>query len=159
MRTAMLLGRAALVLPLCLGACTTTRIEQRPMSAMMAPALAVEQFLGAVNAQDFGRMSSLFGTKEGAIASRDPKENVEKQMFLLATILRHEDYQVEGEQVVPGRLAEATQLNVALTLNQKKVMVPFVVVRAKGEKWLVECIEIENVTHPSGTPSARCVNK
>ena len=129
------------------------------MSAMMAPALAVEQFLGAVNAQDFSRMSSLFGTKEGTIASRDPKENVEKQMFLLATILRHEDYQVQGEQAIPGRLAEATQLNVSLTQSEKKVMVPFVVVRSKGEKWLVECIEIENVTNPSGTPSSRCISK
>ena len=104
-------------------------------------------------------MSKLFGTKEGAISSRDPKENVEKQMFLLATILRHEDYQVQGEQAVPGRLTEATQLNVSLTLSEKKVMVPFVVVRSKGEKWLVECIEIENVTNPSGTPSSRCIAK
>ena len=104
-------------------------------------------------------MSNLFGTKDGTIGQRDPKESVEKQMFLLASILRHEDYQVEGERPIPGRLAEATQLNVALTLSKKKVMVPFVVVRAKGEKWLVECIEIENVTNPSAKSSARCVER
>jgi hypothetical protein len=127
--------------------------------AAMAPALVVEQFLGAVNSQDFGRMGTLFGTKDGTIAGRDPKENVERQMFLLSTILRHEDYRIEGDQPVPGRLSEATQLNVALTVKEKRVMVPFVVVRAKGDKWLVECIEIENVTNPNGTPSARCVNK
>jgi hypothetical protein len=157
MRAAMFLVRASLLLPLVTGGCTK-RVEVRPMAAM-GPALAVEQFLGAVNTQDYIRMSNLFGTKEGPILGRDPRENVEKQMFLLATVLRHEDYEVKGEQAVPGRLSEATQLNVSLTLNQKKIMVPFVMVRGKNDKWLVECIEIENVTNPSGTPSTPCIAK
>jgi hypothetical protein len=156
MRAANIL-RASVVLPVFLGACAK-RVEISPV-ASMGPAIVVEQFLGAVNAQNYQRMGNLFGTKDGPIAQRDPKEDVEKQMFLLSTILRHEDYSVEGEQPVPGRLGEATQLNVALTMNQKKVMVPFVVVRSKGDKSLVECIEIENVTNPSGTPTTRCVGK
>jgi hypothetical protein len=99
----MLLRGVVVLLPVFLAACTQ-RVEVRPM-AQMAPALVVEQFLGAVNSQDFNRMGTLFGTKEGTIAGRDPKENVEKQMFLLASILRHEDYRIEGDQAVPGRLS------------------------------------------------------
>jgi hypothetical protein len=153
----MSLLRASVLLAILLPGCTK-QVVVNPVAAM-GPAMVVEQFLGAVNAQNYAQMGNLFGTKDGPIAARDPKENVEKQMFLLGTVLRHEDYQVQGEQAVPGRMGLATQLNVAMTMNQKKITVPFVVVRSKGEKWLVECIEIENITNPTGTPTTPCVSR
>jgi hypothetical protein len=151
----MSLLRASVLLVILLPGCTK-RVVMSPVAAM-GPAMVVEQFMGAVNAQNYSAMGNLFGTKDGPISGRDPRENVEKQMFLLGSVLHHEDYQVQGERSVPGRLGEATQLNVTITMHQKKIMVPFVVVRTKGEKWLVECIQIENVTNPSGTAVAPCV--
>ena len=123
------------------------RVEVTPVR-LVAPAMVVEQFLGAVNAKDYMRMGSLFGTKDGPVTERDDQDNVEKRMFALASVLRHEDYKVEGEQPVPGRPDEAVQLTVIMTIGEKKFTVPFTVVRSKGESWLVEDIGITNITFP-----------
>lgn len=112
----------------------------------VAPALIVEQFLTAANSKDLTTMGNLFGTRDGPISRRDPKQNVEQQMFTLATILKHDDYQFEGESIVPGRQHEATQFNVLMTFGPRKVSVPFVVVQSKSSGWMVEEIGITKIT-------------
>ena len=45
--------------------------------ATLATSLVIEQFLRAVNAKDLDTMARLFGTRDGSIRNRDPKQQVE----------------------------------------------------------------------------------
>jgi hypothetical protein len=108
--------------------------------------LAVERFLSAVNTDDLDTMSRLFGTREGAILQRDARAEVERRMYALASILKHKNYAVEGEGIVPGRLGEAVQYSVLLSIGERDVSVPFILVQTRNDGWLIEQIGIERIT-------------
>jgi hypothetical protein len=120
------------------------RVDMTPASSVGA-SLALEQFLRAANANDLTRMATLFGTRDGPTTNRDPKDLVEKQMFVFANVLRHDDYKLESEQIVPGRRDEAIQLNVGLTQKGKKVIIPFTMVRATGDRWMIEQFDLQKL--------------
>ncbi len=138
------------------------RIDVQPAGSV-GPALVVEQFLRAANAAAANDssgvqvMGRLLGNKEGPVSQQWPPQEVHQRMYLTASILKHDDAKIIGEQLVPGRISEAKQLNVELTMGPRKVTVPFILVLAKGDKWLVECIELEQITNP-GSGSTRCTN-
>jgi hypothetical protein len=118
-------------------------------SSGVGPALVVEQFMRALNSEpkDLATMGRLFGTKEGPIADRDPKAQVEQRMFAIATVLHHDDYEVLREQQVPGRTGEATQLLVRVKSGERANTVPFTMVRYKDGAWLIEQIGIDVITN------------
>lgn len=108
----------------------------------MAPRLIVERFLQATNADDITTMGQLFGTKDGPIIDRDPRPEVEKRMYALASLLKHQDYRIEGQEIVPGRLNEAIKILVRLKMGEDSPILPFTVVRS-GNGWLVEQIDLD----------------
>jgi hypothetical protein len=125
-------------------------VAQAPQMAF-APAMTVERFLRAANQNDLDTMGALFGTTAGSVRATWTPREVDERMFLLASLLRHTDYSIVGEQIVPGRREEATQLNVRLVVAQGPVQVPFTLVRARNQ-WLIENINIERITHPGRRP-------
>lgn len=140
--------RMLLPLVLALSACTTRteRIAVRPQDADVAPVLTVERFLRAVNARDYETMARLFGTKSGPVLDRDPRQEVERRMFALASVLRHDDYALEDKLPAPGRSGEAVMVVVRLKIGDKSIPVPFTVVRSDKAGWLVENIDILRIT-------------
>lgn len=118
----------------------------------VGPALVLERFLRAANANDVETMSQLFGTRDGSILRRDDRADVEARMFVLASLLRHTDYQIEGAEIVPGRLREATRLLVRMQFGERQVVVPFTMVRFGEDGWLVEQVGIERITGGTLTP-------
>ena len=126
------------------------------------PSLTIERFLQAASsvtqlseaqgqgaaqmADEIDAMARLFGTTEGSILDRDPRDEVEQRMFLIARILEHTDYAIAGERAVPGRSREAIEVNVRLTTATGDVDVPFTVVQAGGD-WLIEKIGLEAITN------------
>lgn len=112
----------------------------------LAPALVVERFLQAANHKDLATMARLFGTRDGPVAERDPQSEVEQRMYTLASILRHDDYALEGERLVPGRTGEAIQIVVRMRFGNRQVPVPFTLVRTARRGWLVEQIDVEAIT-------------
>jgi hypothetical protein len=132
---------------LVLSGCTTRTVQPtRSADGGVGPAMVIERFLRAANSNDLDTMASLFGTVDGPIASQGSAQDVDDRMFVLASLLRHEDYRIESEQIVPGRRDVATQLNVELTIGTSPVVVPFTLVRSKGGAWLIEQIEVERIT-------------
>lgn len=125
---------------------TVSSREQAPGGGAVAPALLVERFLQAANANDIETMGQLFGTREGSLLERDPRENVEQRMFTLASLLRHDDYSIRGERVVPGRSEEAIQILTRLEQGDDISDVPFTVVRTGDGGWLVEQIDMDDLT-------------
>jgi hypothetical protein len=139
--TGLLLG-AVVLLSACAGAA-----PRSPENAL-APTMIIERFLRAANQNDLDTMGSLFGTRDGAINRTWSRKEMDERMFLLASLLRHTDYTVGGEQIVPGRREEATQYMVRLVVAQGPAQVPFTLVRTRANEWLIESIGIERITHP-----------
>jgi len=131
-----------------LTACVTRTVEvpQEVQAPGVAPALVVERFLQAANAQDLETMARLFGTRDGSVLRRDPRREVEERMFAIASVLRHEDYALAGEGLVPGRSSEALRVFVRLRTTTREVVVPFTVVRTKRDGWMVEQIDLTPIT-------------
>lgn len=132
-----------MVLPL--AACTTQR-QPRASSelAAVAPALSVERFLQAVNAQDFDSMARIFGTVDGPVEG--DRVEVELRMSTLADILRHQDYRIATERLQPGREHPTRRVGVDLDLGNRTVQdVAFMVVQTREGRWMVEEIDLEKV--------------
>lgn len=118
----------------------------------LAPTMIVERFLRAANQNDLDTMASLFGTRDGPVSRSWSRQEADERMFLLASLLRHTDYTVTGERIVPGRREEATNIDVRLVVATGPVSVPFTLVRARNRQWLIEQVGIERVTHPGRLP-------
>jgi len=112
----------------------------------VATSLVIDQFLRAANSNDLDTMARLFGTRSGSVLKRDPKEQVDRQMFALASLLRHESYEVVRREIVPGRRDEATQLVVRMKIGARQVDVPYTLVYSVDRNWLIEIIELAAVT-------------
>lgn len=148
-------------------ACATTRIERDPM-ASVAPAMSVEAFLQAANANDYQSMAELFGTPDGPVAntgstfgcafkkmgswfglgdSCTKRYEVELRMSAIAHLLRHEDYRLSEAGMVPGRPTPTRRVAVNLTQDGREIAgVPFTVVRSGDDRWLVQEIGLETIT-------------
>lgn len=145
--TGLLLGATAL-----LSACASSPAPAGAPSGSAAaqayaPAMVIERFLRAANQNDLDTMSNLFGTAAGPVARTWTRREIDERMLLMANLLRHTDYTILGEQIVPGRRGEATMFNVRLVATQGPVQVPFTLVLARNQ-WLIEQIGIERLTNP-----------
>lgn len=137
------------------GGCSTHSTNQSG-SSNVAPQLVVEQFLRAVNGtfesndavrnNSLETMARLFGTREGSIMKRDPRKDVDQRMFALASILRHDDYAIGNQQLIPGRQNEAIRLMVNMKFGTRSVGVPYTMVKTTKGDWLVEQIDVEPIT-------------
>lgn len=131
---------------LVLAACASRAEPSRSFDAAgLAPSLVVERFLQAANRQDLETMARLWGTAEGLVIERDPRAEVEKRLFATALILQHDDFEIQGEQIVPGR-PEAKQIIVRMQIGERQVPVAHTLVRSKKRGWLVESIDLEAIT-------------
>jgi hypothetical protein len=139
----------ALLLPLVvLAACGSP--PRVPAMDSPGPALVVERFLQAANTNDLHTMTQLFGTARDTIDQLEPRERAERRMQVLASLLRHEDYTIQGQRAVPGRLQDATELIIEFKMGDRTVIVPHLVVR-RGGSWIIERIDVEALTTRSAS--------
>ena len=138
----------AVVLAFALSTAACVKQEVISAGSNVGSSLVVEQFMRAANGKDLDGMARLFGTKDGPVAGRWPKDEIEKRMFVISTELKHEDFTVTAEQIVPGRGVDATKLTVKLRKDGKDYNVPFTLVRYKDTSWLVEQIGLDVITAP-----------
>lgn len=112
------------------------------VGAAMAPAAAVEQFMGFAAQQKYTEMGYVFGTASGPLAEQQAPDRVVRRMQAISTVLRHDSYSMAGVVPVPGR-ANARQVTVQMRQGGRTVTVPFTVVQAPGGRWLVEVVDLE----------------
>lgn len=135
------------VLMIALTACGgSTRSGGPPAVASPGPALAVERFLQAANSNDLTTMMQLFGTSSRTIDQLDGQAKAEQRMYVLASLLRHDDFNILGREAVPGRLQDAVLLRVQLTRGDETVVVPHLVVRRDRGGWIIERVDVEPLT-------------
>lgn len=139
--------RESLILLMVMAACGGgERAPRTPASQSPGPALVVERFLRAANANDLETMTQLFGSSKQTIVQLEGQTQAERRMYLLASLLRHDDWSIEGEETVPGRMTDATDLQVQLTQGGDTAVVPFLVVRKSSDGWIIERIDVEPLT-------------
>jgi hypothetical protein len=108
----------------------------------MAPAAAVEQFMGFAAQQRYTEMGYVFGTARGPLAQQQAPQRVARRMQAIAHVLRHDTYSMTGVTPVAGR-ADARQVTVQIRRGQRTATVPFIVVQGPGGRWLVEVVDLE----------------
>lgn len=148
-----------------LTACTTVVVDT-PASAIGAQ-LSVERFLQAANQRDVLAMGQLFGTVGGPLMDTGgtlgcafkkigswfgghscvKKTEVEIRMDAIASILLHDNYRLVGDRRLPGRNSLAREVLVDLTMSPGVIVssLPFVVVRSRDGRWLVEQVDLQRV--------------
>ena len=112
------------------------------VSAAMAPAAAVEQFMAFAAQQRYTEMGYVFGTARGPLAQQQAPERVGRRMQAIAHVLRHDTYSMTGVVPVPDR-PDARQVTVQIRRGQRTRTVPFTVVQGPGGRWLVEVVDLE----------------
>lgn len=137
-------------LMMAVAACTTTQQDITPASESPGPALVVERFLQASNANDLETMGQLFGTKDRTIVELDGQTRAEERMYILASLLRHDDWSIQGQRRVPGRMTDATELLVEVKRGARTAVVPFLIVRRARGGWIIERIDVEPLTSSDG---------
>jgi hypothetical protein len=136
---------AAVIVAL-LSACGGGREASYSPAPSPGSALVVERFLQAANANDLTTMIQLFGTAQQTIDQLDGRSKAERRMYVLASLLRHDDYAIRGQRPVPGRIGEAIELQVQLLKSDQSVLVPFTLVEKDAGGWIIEKIDIEPLT-------------
>lgn len=135
------------ILPACLLAgCATTAIPPQSTPGAPAAAAAVEKFFQLVEAKEYNEMAYVFGTANGPFMSQREPGEAERQMYLIATILEHESFNIDSERPVPGRLGRAVAFTVNMTQRGQSYAVPVVTVLGDGSRWYVERVDLEAVT-------------
>lgn len=137
---------AAAVLSLVAAACGGPSRAAPPASEGPAPQLVVERFLQAANINDLQTMTSLFGTADKTIDQLEAPAMAQRRMYVLASLLRHDDFAIQGQRIVPGRMEDATEVLVRIRKGEKQVTVPHLVVRTRRGGWIIEKIEVERLT-------------
>lgn len=112
----------------------------------IAPAVAVERFLQLAADRDYIQMGWIFGTESGPILRQHPQPEVERRMYAIASVLRHDSFVAGPGSPVPGRMGRAERFVVQIHDGGKRYDVPFIVVRGSGDRWYVEQVDLAAVT-------------
>lgn len=108
--------------------------------------LAVRGFLDGANSDDYGRMSSLFGTDKGPAVKRFGVTDVEQRMIFLAGILKHRSYELQQSnlaQLGPDRIRWEARMQ---GTRKGGVVVPVITVPDGGGRWYVERLNLDALT-------------
>jgi hypothetical protein len=113
---------------------------------------SVEQFLGAVKANDLDRMGGLWGTERGPAAGWMKPGELRQRLTVIQKYLDHGGYRIiEGPLLVPAR-SELRTYRIELQRAGCSQLVPIDVIRTRSGGWLVYDVHLES----AGSPMARC---
>jgi hypothetical protein len=108
--------------------------------------MAVRGFLDGANADDYQRMSDLFGTKDGPAVERFGVTDVEQRMIFLSGILKHRSYELSQAnlaQLGPDRVRWEARMT---GTRKGSVVVPIVTVPDRAGRWYVEVLNLDALT-------------
>ena len=131
------------VLLLALAACRTAAPRDDPqLTGAASPRAAVEEFLGAIRAQDLQAISEVWGTTRGPARDVVDRDQLEKRELIMQCFFAHDSYQIKGD--APGEKNSRVFL-VALTNGRLTRETNFYTVQGPSERWYVERADLEPV--------------
>ena len=111
--------------------------------------MAVRGFLDGANADDYTRMSNLFGTDKGPAIERFGVTDIEQRMIFLSSILKHSSYELQQAnlaQLGPDRIRWEARM---VDTRKGRVVVPIITVPDGGGRWFVERLNLDALTTSS----------
>ena len=136
-RTLGTLARLSLGALLATAACRTT--PSGSMTGAPAARQAVDQFMGAVRAQDLQGLSTIWGTTNGPARDQIERTELERRELLMMCYLTHDRYRILGDEQAAGG---ARTLRVELTRGALTRATNFTVVRGPSERWYVQDVDL-----------------
>lgn len=142
-------------------ACGGSRVGPEPAGEGGAtPEQAVERFLGAARdaqrsrragqmtlaEQHYDQMAYVFGTEKGSILRDEGAARVRDRMIALAGLLDPRNYRVQPNIDARAKETGRTTITVELSHQGTVKIVPFTVVRGRGDRWFVERIDMRSLT-------------
>ena len=138
---------AVLATVLALG-CGGGRASQTPVPQTLSQAL--DQFLGAVKANDLNRMSQLWGTDRGPAADWMQPGDLRKKLTVIQIYLNHTGYRVvEGPIAAPAN-SNVRTFRVELQHRDCNHVQPIDLMRTRSGGWLVFDVHLEASSNPAG---------
>lgn len=141
-------------------ACGGGAVPEPAREGAATPEQAVERFLGAateaqkarrsgqmtVAQQHYDEMAYVFGTDGGSILRAESRTRVRDRMIALAGLLDPRAYRVQPG--IDPRVRETGRTTITVELNHQGTLkvVPFTVVRGRGDRWYVEQIDMRPIT-------------
>ncbi len=124
------------------------RTSQTPVPQTLSQAL--DQFLGAVKANDLSRMSQLWGTDRGPAAEWMPPDDLKKKLAVIQIYLNHTGYRViEGPIAAPAN-PNIRSFRVELQHRDCNRVQPIDLMRTRSGGWLVFDVHLEASSNPAG---------
>lgn len=125
------------VLPLvtvALAACGKKPAPGVALTGAPAPRVAVEQFLGAVKAQDLQAMSVVWGTSKGPARDQLERSELEKREIIMQGCYDHDRYRILEEGPAPDG---ERFVKVEITRARKTAVPTFSLVKGPSDRWYV----------------------
>lgn len=135
-----------------LGCTTTTTTNVPSQSGRGDPALTLQHFMEAVNADDLNTMGELWGTRDGKASDRMAGTELQQRLTVMQIYLSHESFEVLPPD--PGQTVGAPQgeahFRVRLLRKNCKPEVPVTLVPYRTG-WLVKSIDLTQAGNPERT--------
>lgn len=109
-----------------------------------SPEDAIQSFLNAAKRDDYATMASLFGNTQGPAVRRLGRSEVERRMFVLASLLEHDGYALRRSGLTEGPDALRYMVEMTGTRNGN-VTVPFIVA-TDTNRWYVQQVVTQPLT-------------
>jgi hypothetical protein len=109
------------------------------LTGAVAPRRAVEQFMGAVKAQDLQAMAMIWGTAKGPARDQLERTELEKREIIMQGCYAHDTFRVVDE--VPGTGGKRV-VKVAISRGNRTKTPSFTTVKGPSDRWYVEDADI-----------------
>ncbi|MEP7347168.1 MAG: hypothetical protein ABI877_17995, partial [Gemmatimonadaceae bacterium] len=123
-----------ILLAVIVAACSRGPGPGSALTGAVAPRRAVEEFMGAVKAQDLQAMSVVWGTEQGPARDHLDRTELEKREIIMTGCYSHDRFRVLGE--TPG-VGGRRMVRVEIVRANKTKTPTFVTVKGPSERWYV----------------------
>lgn len=135
-----------LLLAACGGQTATTTAPLSP-----GPEYAVQEFMAAVADSNLTKMAQYWGTAKGAAGEIGSPQDYPKRIEVIQLWLRGYSYRILASTPTDaGRTAQDMQ--VEMFRGNCRRQVPFLAVKTKSDRWIIQSIDLNAV----GSPGAPC---
>jgi len=145
---------AAIALAACGGSSRTSAAQSgtvAPTGAAASAEATVQSFMQAVADSNLAKMADLWGSAKGSAAHTKEPADYERRVVVMQVYLRDSPYRILSNSQ-DGSNTGRRVLQVEVERDKCTKLVPFTVVRASGNKWLISSIDLALL----GSPGANC---
>lgn len=116
------------------------------------PEYAVQEFMAAVADSNLPKMAEYWGTAKGSAAETGNPPDYPKRVEVIQLWLRGYSYRILASTPVDASRS-AQSMEIEMLKGDCRKQVPFLAVKASGDRWVIQSIDLNAV----GSPMMPCV--